>query len=330
MLGPPKLRCLDQPVTVSREALVPADNFARFREAKLHLSVVRAWVRERYAARGRPRIDPVVCFKLQLVRFFEGLRSERKLIETASWHLAHRWYLGYALDEPLPDPSRLTRMRQRLGVAVFPRFVAHVGERCQDAGWVWGKEWCCDATKVRAHAAIDSLVPRFSQCAKDHVADRFAGDEPPAADDAGDPYASTARRTTIQMAAAAPLPLPFTGPAAEQEQRAADTAAAWKPLDEHRRDPTRPASGAYRRITDLRVSTTDPDATPMSKGGATKLGYHAHDGVDGGKARIILAACVTPADVPDNQALLDLLDRVRFRYHLPPRRVVADAKILSR
>jgi hypothetical protein len=30
------------------------------------------WVQERYAARGRPSIDPVIIFKLQLVMFFEG------------------------------------------------------------------------------------------------------------------------------------------------------------------------------------------------------------------------------------------------------------------
>ena len=41
----------------------------------------------------------MVFFKLQLIMFFEGIRSERQLIETASLNLAHRWYLGYALDE---------------------------------------------------------------------------------------------------------------------------------------------------------------------------------------------------------------------------------------
>ncbi|MGO8948357.1 MAG: transposase [Ktedonobacterales bacterium] len=30
-----------------------------------------------YALGGRPSIDPVVFFKLQLVMFFEGVRSER-------------------------------------------------------------------------------------------------------------------------------------------------------------------------------------------------------------------------------------------------------------
>ncbi len=78
MLGPPKLRLLDQPVTVSLEDLVPADNFYRFLDAKLDLSFVRAWAQDRYAERGRPSIDPVVFFKLQLILFFEGLRSERR------------------------------------------------------------------------------------------------------------------------------------------------------------------------------------------------------------------------------------------------------------
>ena len=61
----------------------------------------------------------MVFFKLQLVMFFEGIRSERQLIATASLHLAHRWYLGYALDEELPDHSSLTRIRRRLGIDVF-------------------------------------------------------------------------------------------------------------------------------------------------------------------------------------------------------------------
>jgi len=73
-------RCLDQPIAVSLEELVPADTFYRHLEVKLDLGFVRDWTRELYAARGRPSIDPVVFFKLQLVMFFEGIRSERKLI----------------------------------------------------------------------------------------------------------------------------------------------------------------------------------------------------------------------------------------------------------
>jgi hypothetical protein len=60
MLGPPKPRCLDQPIAVSLDELVPQDHFYRHLENKLDLSFVREWVSELYAERGRPSIDPVV------------------------------------------------------------------------------------------------------------------------------------------------------------------------------------------------------------------------------------------------------------------------------
>ena len=106
--------------------------------------------------------------------FFEGIRSERKLVETASLKLAHRRYLGYALDERLPDHSSLTRIRQRLGVEIFQRFFERVVDLCQGAGLVWGKELFFDATKVEANAALDSLGPRFYHEAKAQVAGLFA------------------------------------------------------------------------------------------------------------------------------------------------------------
>src|SRR3712207_5203907 len=189
MLGPPKARCLDRPVLVSLEALVPPDHFYRHLEATLDLSFVREWVADRYAARGRPSIDPVVFFKLQLVMFFEGVRSERQLIATASLHLAHRWYLGAPLDEALPDHSSLTRIRQRLAIGLVERFFERVVDLCQAAGLAWGNELFFDATKVRANADLDSLVPRFYHEARTHVAEVFAGD---AGDPATDPATDAA------------------------------------------------------------------------------------------------------------------------------------------
>src|SRR5215217_2773005 len=169
MLGPPKARHVDRLVTATLDDLVPPDHFYRHLEAVLDLAFVRELVRDRYAGTGRPSLDPVVYFKLQLVMFFEGLRSEQRLVETASLHLAHRWYLGYALDEPLPDPSTLSRIRARLGVEVFRRFFERVVELCQQAGLVWGRELFFDATKVRANADVDSVVPRLGSVVGDHI-----------------------------------------------------------------------------------------------------------------------------------------------------------------
>jgi hypothetical protein len=60
------------------------------------------------------------------------------------------------------------------------------------------------------------------------------------------------------------------------------------------------------------------------RGGGLDLGYHDHYVVDGGKARIVLAALVTPAEVMENLPMLDLLWRVCFRWKLRPQQVTGD------
>jgi transposase-like protein DUF772 len=110
--------------------------------------------------------------------FFEGIRSERKLIEIASLNLAHRWYLGYTLDEPLPDHASLSKIRTRLGLSVFRRFFDAIVEQCVKAGLVWGKELIFDATKVRANASMDSLQPVPHLVVDDHLTALAAADMP--------------------------------------------------------------------------------------------------------------------------------------------------------
>lgn len=98
----------------------------------------------------------------------------------------------------------------------------------------------------------------------------------------------------------------------------------WNLLQERRLDPRREAAWGYERTSAWRVSTTDPDATPMRTKGGISLGYHDHYVVDGGKRRIILAALVTPADVMENVPMRDLLWRVCFRRKLRPHQVTGD------
>lgn len=322
MLGPAKIRRVDEPVLASLDALVPAHHFYRHLESTLDLTFVRDLVRSAYKDGGRPSIDPIIFFKLQLIMFFEGLRSERRLIETANLNLAHRWYLGYALDEPLPDHSSLSRIRARLGVEVFQRFFEQIVDLCQTAGLVWGKELFFDATRVRANADLDSLVPRFFWNATQHLAELFEDPSTPHLDE-GD--ALTAAPALVDKAASTPGRLPTRSMPGDEAALAAERAETWHLLDERRLDPDRPAVQSYRRQTDLRVSPTDPDAALMSDGRKPALGYHDHYVVDGGKARIILAALVTPADVMENVPMQDLLWRARFRWHLHPKRAIGDA-----
>lgn len=118
-----KLRHFSPLPNLSLEELVPKDNFYRRLDAMLDLSFVRDLVEDCYASSGRPSVDPVVFFRLQLVMFFENIRSERQLMEVAADRLSIRWFLGYDLDEPLPDHSSLTRIRERYGLVHLQRLL---------------------------------------------------------------------------------------------------------------------------------------------------------------------------------------------------------------
>ena len=107
---------------VCLDDLVPQDNFFRKVEGCLDLEFVRDLVCDLYAVTGRPSIDPVVFFKLQIIAYFEGIRSERQPMETVNMRLDQRWYIGYDLDEPISDHSSLSKIRERYGLDAFLKF----------------------------------------------------------------------------------------------------------------------------------------------------------------------------------------------------------------
>ncbi len=100
---------------VSLEDMVPPHHCSRHLERTLDLAFVRDLVEGTYAETGRPSIDPVVFFKLQLILFFEGARSERQLLRVVADRLSLRWYLGYTIamrslmNLLLSRPSQPTR-----------------------------------------------------------------------------------------------------------------------------------------------------------------------------------------------------------------------------
>lgn len=143
-----KERTFSPLVAVSLEELVPQDHFYRHVQKVVDLSFVYDLVRPCYALVGRPSIDPVVFFKLQLVMFFEDIRSERLLLRQVADRLSVRWYVGYDLNEPLPDHSTLSKIRLRYGLEVFRRFFEAIVEQCRQAKLVWGKELYFDSSSA--------------------------------------------------------------------------------------------------------------------------------------------------------------------------------------
>src|SRR3989440_718571 len=313
-------------INVSVEQLVPQDHFYRHLERTLDLSFVREFVQQTYAGGGRPSIDPVVFFKLQLVMFFEDIRSERQLMRHAADRLSVLWYLGYDLGEPLPDHSSLTRIRERYGVDVFRRFFEAIVEQCQQEGLVWGKELYVDATKVKANASLDSLKPRFAVEA--HLANLFEIETNDVYEehDQQIPQAEASSQSVEQEEVHIPMQLPTSLSQEKREALSQQNAARHDWIEELGAQDRSVTGRCYQRIADLQVSTTDPDATIMLHKDGSHLGYQTHYVVDGGKSRIILTVLVTPAEVMENQPMLDLIWRTRFRWKLWPRQVTGDSK----
>jgi transposase len=291
---------------VSLDDLVPRDHFYRHLDKCLNLAFVRDLVSDRYLPDGRPSIDPVVFFRLQLVMFFEGIRSERQLMRVVADRLSLRWYVGYDLGEPLPDHSSLTRIRDRYGLETFRRFFEAIVEQCQKAGLVWGQELYVDATKVEANASLDSVGPRFA--IESHLHDLFTPEQ--------------TGTTPITESVLTALPIPISDTTRENLATANAGRHDWFARDG---GPDRSVSrGSYQRHSDFRASATDPDAGLMQTRGGPHTGYLDQYVVDGGRARIILNVLVTPADVMENLPMLDLLWRTCFRWKLWPRQATGD------
>src|SRR5512135_2104453 len=186
---------------------------------------------------------------------------------------------------------------------------------------------------MQANASVASLKARFAIEA--HLCRLFseegeAQQSPPAKDEVGDgeaPYDLASHKDGHQTnhvpqeaEPCSPASLPVDISPSREEELAQVQRQRHNWIERLGR-PEHPEDGQAQRISDFRLSTTDPDATLMP---TEHLGYQTHYVVDGGKARTILAVLVTPSEVKDNQPALDLLSHARFRWKVRPEQVTAD------
>ena len=78
----------------------------------------------------------------------------------AQVNLAIRWFIGYGLEEELPDHSSLTRIRQRWGEGRFREIFRRTVRSCVDAKVAKGYVVHVDASLIRANASWESMVER--------------------------------------------------------------------------------------------------------------------------------------------------------------------------
>ena len=144
----------------SLEKIVPEDDFYRKLEARVDLSWVRPKVAHCYSDVGRPSIDPEVFAKIELIAYLEKICYERELMRQISDRLSLRRYIGYDIDEEVPDHSTLSKLRDLIGKELMTEIFERSVRLCQEIGMVCGLHTSGDRSLMKANASMDSLVPR--------------------------------------------------------------------------------------------------------------------------------------------------------------------------
>ena len=143
---------------INLDDLVPSDHLLRTLERLISFDWVRDKTRKYYSHTGKPSVDPTVLVKMLIIGYLYDIRSERRLVEDVSLNLAYRWYVGYDIDEKIPDHSIFTKARKRFGKELFIQIFEDVLKSCTKAGLVSAKEILIDSTIVRADASMNSII----------------------------------------------------------------------------------------------------------------------------------------------------------------------------
>ena len=107
---------------------------------------------------GRPGLEPGRYFRMLLVGYFEGIDSERGIAWRCTDSFSLKSFLGYALNESMPDHSTISRTRRLIDLETHQQVFQWVLKVLADYDLVSGKTVGIDATTLEANAAMRSIV----------------------------------------------------------------------------------------------------------------------------------------------------------------------------
>jgi transposase len=144
--------------TVDLDRRVHADHPLRRVRALVDFNFARASVAHTYGDNGNVSVDPAVLVKLMFLLFHENVRSERELMRRVPERLDWLWFLGYGLDDEIPNHSVLSKARKRWGGELFEALFVRTVQQCVEAGLVDGTKVHVDGSLIDADASRDSVI----------------------------------------------------------------------------------------------------------------------------------------------------------------------------
>ena len=137
---------------------VPKDHILRKVAKYIDFDFIYKEVKDKYGSNGNVSVPPAVILKMMLLLVFFNVRSERELMITIPVRLDWLWFLGYDLDDEIPNHSVLSKARTRWGVAAFQSFFDRIVIQCVNAGLVDGSKLFMDSSNIQADASNNSVV----------------------------------------------------------------------------------------------------------------------------------------------------------------------------
>jgi transposase len=143
---------------VDLDRRIRTDNPLRRVAAAIDFSFARSEVEHVYGRNGNVSVDPAVILKMMFLLFLDNVPSGRQLMEIIPERLDYLWFLGYGLNDSVPNHSVLSKARARWGTEVFERLFVRTVAACLAAGLVDGTKIHVDGSLIAAHASIDSVL----------------------------------------------------------------------------------------------------------------------------------------------------------------------------
>lgn len=162
--------------------LIPKNYLLREIDQMISFDFIYDLVAPYYPANSCPSVDPASFFKMLLVGYLYGVKSERRLVQEVQLNIAYRWFCGFELTDKIPDHSTFskTRLRKWNESCLFQEVFWEIIRRCVKSGLVDGKELAADGTYLPANVSKDCWmdteveVELSMQSYLDHLDEEFS------------------------------------------------------------------------------------------------------------------------------------------------------------
>lgn len=169
----------DEIILASIEQLLPEDNQLRLIEKHFSFDFIYEVTKPLYSHTGRPSIDPVNVFKIELINILGGYNSIRKTLEKVAVDISYRWFLNLPFSQKVPDHSALSKLYSRKFEEnqVYEQIFINIMKQLQEKGLINTKQIYIDGTHIKASANkkkfVEIEVEKDAHAFEDIILDRI-------------------------------------------------------------------------------------------------------------------------------------------------------------